>query len=393
MLSVTFQAVSKWENGENLPDASILLELADVLDTTTDQILNGGQLIIRRNRKVNIADLKVGVEALASLKSCFGEYSLFYKGAVEGINNRMNIDIERCLMDPCGKEDVLAEAVIQSLMNGYSVDDADIDEHFASESVKRQIRKYRFDCSLFSAQASHYKKFRPSYPEEIVELILSQKEKPVIADIGSGTGKLSELLVGLAQTLYAIEPNRQMRQSAEENMIGHSNYISIAAVAEQTTLPDDSVDIIAVAEAFHWFDNEKAHEEMRRILKTDGYVFLMWNVFGGDPFDEELSKIKNAYCARKKQKASGISYKERADHLFGENHYHTARFDNSIQQSFEEFCGGMLSASFAPNPNDDKYERFISDVNELFDKYEKAGKLNTSITTVCYWGKLEDRTK
>ena len=388
LLSVTFQAVSKWENGENLPDASILLDLADILDTTTDKILSGGQLVIRKNRKVDIEKLKTGIVAIENLKSCFGEYSTFYKGAIEGINNKMNFDIENCFIDESGKELLLAEAVIQSLLNGYSVDEADIDEHFSSEAVKRQINKYRFDCSLFSSQATNYKNYRPSYPSAVMELILSQIESPIIADIGSGTGKLSKLLVEGAKTLYSIEPNRQMRKSAEDIMSCHDNYISIASFAEQTTLPDSSVDIITVAESFHWFDNEKTHAEMRRILKKDGYVFLLCNVFGGDEFDKEMSNLKISYRAKKNQKTSGISYRERANNLFGENSYNTNEFDNSMEQTFEEFCGGMLSTSFAPDKTSEDYERFINDVKAIFDKYSKNGKINTTITTVCYWGRL-----
>ena len=172
LLSVTFQAVSKWENGENLPDASILLDLADILDTTTDKILSGGHLVVRKNRKVDIDKLKSGIDAIESLKSSFGEFSSFYKGAIEGINNKMNFDIENCFIDKAGKELLLAEAVIQSLLNGYSVDDTDIDKHFTSEAIKRQINKYRFDCSLFSSQAANYKNYRPSYPSEVIDLIL-----------------------------------------------------------------------------------------------------------------------------------------------------------------------------------------------------------------------------
>ena len=388
LLSVTFQAVSKWENGENLPDASILLDLADILDTTTDKILSGGHLVVRKNRKVDIDKLKAGIDAIESLKSSFGEYSSFYKGAIEGINNKMNFDIENCFIDKAGKELLLAEAVIQSLLNGYSVDDIDVEEHFTSEAMKRQINKYRFDSSLFSSQAANYKKYRPSYPSEAIELILSQFESPTIADIGSGTGKLSKLLVENAKILYSIEPNRQMRKSAEDIMNCHSNYISIASFAEQTTLPDSSVDIITAAESFHWFDNEKTHKEMRRILKDNGYVFLLWNVFGGDAFDEEMSNLKISYRTKKRQKNSGIAYRERADHLFGENNYNVNEFDNSIQQTFEEFCGGMLSTSFAPDKASEDYGRFISDIKAIFDKYAKDGKINTTITTVCYWGKL-----
>ena len=72
-LSVSFQAVSKWENGDNLPDAAILLELADILDTTTDKILSGGNVVVRRKKKINIQDLREGSEALEKIKQYFGD--------------------------------------------------------------------------------------------------------------------------------------------------------------------------------------------------------------------------------------------------------------------------------------------------------------------------------
>ena len=92
-LYVSFQAVSKWETGENLPDSSILLNLADILETTTDKILSGG-VFIKRNKKINIENLKEGIAALEDMKLFLGEYSMFYIGAVEGINQRLKVNIK-----------------------------------------------------------------------------------------------------------------------------------------------------------------------------------------------------------------------------------------------------------------------------------------------------------
>ena len=93
-LGVSFQAVSKWETGENLPDASILLDLADVLNTTTDKILSAGNLILRKTKRIHIADINEGLIALDNMKTFFGEQSVLYRGAIEGINQKMHIDIE-----------------------------------------------------------------------------------------------------------------------------------------------------------------------------------------------------------------------------------------------------------------------------------------------------------
>ncbi|MBR5546986.1 MAG: methyltransferase domain-containing protein [Clostridia bacterium] len=388
-LSVTFQAVSKWENGENLPDASIWLDLASILDTTTDRILSSGFLTTRQNRRVNVANLKDGIYAIEQMKIYFGEESLFYKGAVEGISSKMNIPIENHLNHAAGREFLLSEAVIQCLLNGYYMDENDVYDHFTSEAIIKKINKTRFDCGLFASQAQNYRDYRPAYPKAAVNLIFSICPNPVIADLGSGTGKLSELLADRAKRLYAIEPNKQMRRYAEEKLGGFPRFESVPASAEQTTLADASVDIITAAEAFHWFDNERTYREMRRILTKDGYVFLLWNVFEGNLFDEELQRIKQTYRGKKGQKASHISYEKRAENLFGANGYHFQTFDNSFLQSMEEMRGGMLSTSFAPEKGSKDYAPFLADVDRLFHQYARDGELKTTVKTICYWGQLK----
>ena len=391
-LSVTFQAVSKWEKGENLPDASLWLDLAAVLDTTTDKILSGGIPIRRKKPKVNVASLKSGIDALEQMKLYLGEDSLFFQGAVEGISNRLHFPVGRYLDSDAGRELLLSEAVIQCLMNGYDMDESAVSENFASENVIRKINKVRFDCGLFASRAQDYRMYRPSYPPQAVDLILSLCPEPVIADLGSGTGKLSELLAEHAAALYAVEPNMQMRQYAEENLGGFRNVHSVSATAEQTTLDDASVDIITAAESFHWFDNERTHREMRRILKKDGYVVLLWNSFKGNPYDEEMKKISEKYRSKKGEKPFGVSAKlrkVRAENLFGDGNYQFQEFDNSFMQSREEFRGGMLSTSFAPDKASEDYMQFVLEVERLFDRYAKDGEIKTVVKTICFWGKLD----
>ena len=137
--------------------------------------------------------------------------------------------------------------------------------------------------------------------------------------------------------LYAIEPNEEMRRIAVSLLGKYSNYVSIAATADQTTLDDGSIDIITSAEAYHWFDNEATKTEWKRILKENGYVFLIWNQFGRDPFDEEMRIISEQYREKTKIKQSGVSREQRAIHLFGEGNYQKVEFDNSVSQNWENF--------------------------------------------------------
>ena len=387
LLSVSFQAVSKWETGENLPDASILLDLADILGTTTDHILSGGSIVLRSNKRIDIAGLKEGILSLQKLKNLFGEKSMFYVGAMEGISSKLTFNIEDFLQNEEGREILLAEAIIQCLVNGYQIDSIEIERCIHSEQLRRKVKKYVFDCELFDNKAQAYLNYRPSYPAEIIDLIFSHNSTPVIADIGSGTGKFTQHLLPYAQTVYAVEPNKQMRKTAEDLLKNYQNYISVASSAENTTLPDYSVDIITVAEAYHWFDNEMAKNEFQRILKPGGYVFILWNEFGGDEYDEEMQQISNQY--KRSFEKVNFSHEDRAINLFGLNKYEKIRVDNSIFQTCEEFCGGWSSASYIPERGTKEYKAFLEQAMELFEKYAENGMLKSTITTACFYGKLK----
>jgi ubiquinone/menaquinone biosynthesis C-methylase UbiE len=150
---------------------------------------------------------------------------------------------------------------------------------------------------------------------------------------------LSKLLLSEHINLYAVEPNADMRTEAEKSLSSYQNFHSIDGTGENTTLASDSVDIITIAEAYHWFDNEQSNCEFKRILKSDGYVVLLWNIFGGNPYDQELSILNKRLCESHKDKKSRATKDERAVHLFGEGNYTKCEFDNTILQPLEGFLG------------------------------------------------------
>ena len=99
----------------------------------------------------------------------------------------------------------------------------------------------------------------------------------MIADIGSGTGKLTELFLENGNAVFGVEPNREMREAGERLLKQFPNFTSIDATAEETTLPQSSVDFIVAGQAFHWFDRDRCRKEFARILKPGGWVVLIWN--------------------------------------------------------------------------------------------------------------------
>ncbi|MGZ5438084.1 MAG: class I SAM-dependent methyltransferase, partial [Pyrinomonadaceae bacterium] len=134
----------------------------------------------------------------------------------------------------------------------------------------------------FSNRVDNYLKFRPRYPTEITALLekdCALTPDSVIADVGSGTGFLSELFLRNGNRVLGVEPNAEMRAAGERLLADYPNFVSIDATAEATTLPNLSVDFVTAGQAFHWFDREKTHREFHRILKTDGWVVIVWNTF------------------------------------------------------------------------------------------------------------------
>ncbi|MDQ2855509.1 MAG: class I SAM-dependent methyltransferase, partial [Acidobacteriota bacterium] len=132
----------------------------------------------------------------------------------------------------------------------------------------------------FSSRVDNYVKYRPGYPREVISLLSAEcglTPAATVADVGSGTGILSELLLRNGNRVFGVEPNREMREAAERLLKDCSGFNSIEGTAEGTTLADHSIDLITASQAFHWFDQVKARLEFLRILKKGGWVALIWN--------------------------------------------------------------------------------------------------------------------
>ena len=132
----------------------------------------------------------------------------------------------------------------------------------------------------FSSRVADYVKYRPSYPEAIIDLLTAEcglTPDSIVAGAGSGTGLLAELFLKAGQRVWGIEPNREMREAGEEFLRGYQRFVSIAASAEATTLPDRSVDFVTAGQSFHWFDRARVGVEFARILKPQGWLVLIWN--------------------------------------------------------------------------------------------------------------------
>ena len=134
------------------------------------------------------------------------------------------------------------------------------------------------NTELFTGKAEHYAKARPGYPVEAIEYIKSLvPQNAVFADIGAGTGKFTELLAENGYTVFAVEPNADMRKQLMVVLDPYQNANSVDGSAEATMLPDHSVDVITCAQSLHWFDPGAFKAECKRIGKHDCIMMAVYN--------------------------------------------------------------------------------------------------------------------
>ena len=142
MVGVSFQAVSKWERGEALPDIATFAILAEVLDTTIDNLLHGGKKVTDYKGRKTMEDIKKGINCLLDMGNLLGRENLLYRCAIDGIDEKMNMDIEDYLSQPYTYEAMVAEAAIQCMMSGYYIDIKDIEKAFISEHWKQVVSDF-----------------------------------------------------------------------------------------------------------------------------------------------------------------------------------------------------------------------------------------------------------
>ncbi|HZQ30584.1 MAG TPA: class I SAM-dependent methyltransferase [Mycobacterium sp.] len=125
----------------------------------------------------------------------------------------------------------------------------------------------------FGAEAAAYERGRPSYPPEAIDWLLPGEARDVL-DLGAGTGKLTTRLVERGLSVVAVDPIPEMLELLSNSLPGTP---ALLGTAEEIPLPDDSVDAVLVAQAWHWFDPARAVPEVARVLRPGGRLGLVWN--------------------------------------------------------------------------------------------------------------------
>lgn len=246
----------------------------------------------------------------------------------------------------------------------------------------------------FNGMGKIYSKYRPSYAVNFIDYLFTDvgiSQSSTIADIGSGTGILTRQLLEKGSKVYGVEPNVDMRIIAEANLKNFSKFISVNGNAENTTIADNSVDYITVAQAFHWFDREKFKKECQHILNHEGKVILVWNTRDNkNELVMENYEVNRKYCPNFKGFSDGMYGKTNEDDFsdFFNGKYETKVFINNLIFDMDGFIGRNLSASYALKSNDAQYNNYINELKKIYKKYSNNGQLIMPNLTRSYVGKV-----
>lgn len=245
----------------------------------------------------------------------------------------------------------------------------------------------------FSGTVDYYIKYRPAYPQTIFDFLIREcklSDEALVADIGSGTGLMAQLFLKNGYSVLGVEPNDEMRRAGQQLLQGYPLFTSIKGTAEATTLAGQSVDLITVGEAFHWFEPLAARQEFGRLLKPGGWVVIARNVLRQDsPFLAAHHNLKQKY--REKNSPSRFTAETAAEKIkafFAPQELHVRRFDNAQTLDYEGLKGRLLSASHSPRPEQPEFEAMLNELEALFQAYQKDNQVTLAYDCIIHYGQL-----
>ncbi len=245
----------------------------------------------------------------------------------------------------------------------------------------------------FSTRVDNYIRFRPGYPPEVLEVLREQcalTPASVVADIGSGTGIFSQVLLQTGCTVVGVEPNDAMRAAAERTLAEEKCFRSVEGTAEATTLDGGSVDLVTAAQAFHWFDRARTRAELARVLKPVGWMALVWNdrQLDSTPFlrayEELLQRFGTDYLA--------VQHKDldlaQVQAFVGSDAVKLSVVESVQRFDYEGVEGRLLSSSYAPEADHPNHAPMLAALREIFDRHQEDGRVDIRYDTRVFTTQL-----
>jgi Methyltransferase domain len=241
----------------------------------------------------------------------------------------------------------------------------------------------------FSDRVENYAKFRPNYPDALIRFVQERLSPPgVIADIGSGTGILSDQLLSAGYTVFGVEPNEPMRLEAERRLGSRLGFHSVTGTAEATTLGSGSVNAVTCAQSFHWFDRTRTRVEFGRILREPKPVLLIWNERISEDLMEEYDRILQESAPEYNRVGRrNVTDVDIAD-FFAPAPVERFYFPNAQRLDRDGFLGRVLSSSYVPNVGHPGHEEVMNKMEAFFDRRAQSGRIDFPYQTRVYLAQL-----
>jgi SAM-dependent methyltransferase len=245
----------------------------------------------------------------------------------------------------------------------------------------------------FSSRVENYCKYRPRYPQEAIEELRQECQltsASLIADIGSGTGFLSELFLKNDNQVFAVEPNREMREVSVRLLETYSGFHDVDGRAEATTLSDRSIDFVVAGQSFHWFDLPKARNEFLRILKSAGWMMIVWNERDSkaSPFMAAYDRVLQTYVTDPTRLAHKQVYETALTDFFGAQGFSTKLFRYQQHLDYEGVKGRLLSSSYTPELKHPNHAPMLSELETVVQAHKTGEHVTLEYITRMYYGRL-----
>ena len=245
----------------------------------------------------------------------------------------------------------------------------------------------------FSNRVDHYVKYRPGYPPEVLRVLAHEcgfTADTSVADIGSGTGIFTRVLLDHGNAVFAVEPNAAMRAAAEHLLSADPRFSSIDGTAERTTLPSESVALVTVAQALHWFDPAATRAEFTRILRPGGSVAVFWNERRLDdtPFQRAYEQLLQTFGTDYAEVRHSNLDVERVRAFFGLDTFKLTVLGNRQVFDFEGLKGRLLSSSYAPDETQPGHAPMLARLTTIFSEHQTNGTVVFDYNLNIYTGRL-----
>lgn len=238
---------------------------------------------------------------------------------------------------------------------------------------------------IFDNTAKYYSKYRDNYPRELFEFLREiSPDNKLAVDLGCGTGQVAIPVSKYFDKVMASDISSDMIKEASENSSEIKNIEWTVAKSEDVLLEKNSVDLITIAQAFHWMDKDLIIKNAKTSLKNNGVFALisaasLWN--GISEWEIEIKKLIQSFLGEERKAGENksfpkdtVSYEDRLKNAFG--NVTTQTFKMKRIYDYDSLLGYLYSTSFSKKElYGDKYEQFETELKTIFDEYENNGEI------------------